>query len=99
MQCITINDASEIYRPKRPPVWAVPLSTTPVTVVPPDASVAAARASLLSFLAAVLTLIAFAIDIALYVYVKHQMGKLTGVIEHTSTAPGAPSILIHPLLR
>ncbi|KIP05684.1 hypothetical protein PHLGIDRAFT_107867 [Phlebiopsis gigantea 11061_1 CR5-6] len=44
-------------------------------------------AALASFLAALLTLIAFAIDIALYVYVKHQMRKLTGVIEHTSTAP------------
>jgi len=44
-------------------------------------------ASLTSFLAALLTLIAFAIDIALYAYVKHQMGKLSGVNEHTNTAP------------
>ncbi|GJE95569.1 SUR7/PalI family protein [Phanerochaete sordida] len=44
-------------------------------------------ASLASFLAALLTLIAFAIDIALYVFVKHQMGKLVGVSEHTDTAP------------
>ena len=59
-------------------------------------------ASLASFLAALLTLIAFAIDIALYVYVKHQMGKLTGVIEHTNTAPGAslsPFHSIPPVLR
>lgn len=47
-------------------------------------------ASLASFLAALLTLIAFAIDIALYVFVKNRMAKLTGVIEHTNTAPGAP---------
>lgn len=46
-------------------------------------------ASLASFLAALLTLIAFAIDIALYVFVKHQMAKLVGVVEHTDTAPGA----------
>lgn len=48
-------------------------------------------ASLVSFLAALLTLIAFAIDIALYAFVKHQMGKLTGVIQHTNTGPGASS--------
>ena len=54
-------------------------------------------ASLFSFLAAFLTLIAFAIDIALYVFVKHQMGKLTGVIEHTNTAPGAPPSFAHTL--
>ncbi|KAH9886961.1 hypothetical protein C8Q73DRAFT_266718 [Cubamyces lactineus] len=45
-------------------------------------------ASLVSFLAALLTLIAFAIDIALYAYVKHQMGKLDGVASNTDTAPG-----------
>jgi hypothetical protein len=45
-------------------------------------------ASLLSFLAASLTLIAFAIDIALYAYVKHQMNKLTGVGPTTKTGPG-----------
>jgi len=33
-------------------------------------------ASLISFLAALLTLIAFAIDIALFAYLKHQMGNL-----------------------
>ena len=53
-------------------------------------------ASLASFLAALLTLIAFAIDIALYAFVKSQMGKLTGVIEHTRTGPGA-SPLVHLL--
>ena len=45
-------------------------------------------ASLVSFLAALLTLIAFAVDIALYAYVKHQMGKLAGVESNTDTAPG-----------
>lgn len=45
-------------------------------------------ASLVSFLAATLTLIAFAIDIALYAYVKHQMGKLSGAKLDTDTAPG-----------
>lgn len=44
--------------------------------------------SLISFLAALLTLIAFAIDIALYAYVKHQMKKLDGVIANTNTGPG-----------
>ncbi|KAJ3481103.1 hypothetical protein NLI96_g7888 [Meripilus lineatus] len=44
-------------------------------------------ASLVSFLAATLTLIAFAIDIALYAYVKHQMGKLSGAKLDTDTAP------------
>lgn len=45
-------------------------------------------ASLASYLAALLTLISFAIDIALYVFVKQQMEKLSGVIEHTNTGPG-----------
>ncbi|KAH8102707.1 actin cortical patch SUR7/pH-response regulator pali [Cristinia sonorae] len=44
-------------------------------------------ASLTSFLAALITLVAFAIDIALYAYVKHQMGKLDGVRTNTNTAP------------
>ena len=43
-------------------------------------------ASLTSFLAALLTLIAFAVDIALFVFVKHQMGKLDGVSARTITA-------------
>ncbi|CDO69953.1 hypothetical protein BN946_scf184836.g27 [Trametes cinnabarina] len=45
-------------------------------------------ASLTAFLAALLTLIAFAIDIALYAWVKHQVGKLDGVGSNTDTAPG-----------
>jgi hypothetical protein len=45
-------------------------------------------ASVLSFLAAVITLIAFAIDIALYVYIKHQVHKLAQVDGSTNTAPG-----------
>jgi len=45
-------------------------------------------ASLLSFVAATLTLIAFAIDIALYGLVKSEMNDL-GVGARTRTAPGA----------
>jgi hypothetical protein len=45
-------------------------------------------ASLLSFFSALLTLIAFAIDIALYAYVKHEVNKLDGVDANTNTAPG-----------
>ncbi len=45
-------------------------------------------ASLTAFLAALLTLIAFAVDIALYAFVKHEMGKLNGVSTNTDTAPG-----------
>lgn len=44
-------------------------------------------ASLMSFLAALLTLIAFAIDIALYAYLKHEMSNLTNN-ESTITGPG-----------
>lgn len=43
--------------------------------------------SLVSFLAALLTLIAFAIDIALYAYFKNQMGNLISD-ESTITGPG-----------
>jgi len=44
-------------------------------------------ASLMSFLAAILTLIAFAIDIALFVYVRHEFDKfLDG--SKTKTGPG-----------
>ncbi|OAX37376.1 pali-domain-containing protein [Rhizopogon vinicolor AM-OR11-026] len=43
--------------------------------------------SLVSFLAALLTVIAFAIDIALYAYVKNEMGNLTSN-ESTITGPG-----------
>lgn len=46
-------------------------------------------ASLTAFLAATITLVAFAIDIALYVFVKHEVGKLAGVSANTDTAPGA----------
>ncbi|RDX46082.1 hypothetical protein OH76DRAFT_1407437 [Lentinus brumalis] len=45
-------------------------------------------ASLTAFLAALITLIAFAVDIALYAFVKHEMGKLNGVSTNTDTAPG-----------
>ncbi|KAI0632725.1 hypothetical protein C8Q77DRAFT_1158198 [Trametes polyzona] len=45
-------------------------------------------ASLTAFLAATLTLVAFAIDIALYAFVKHEMGKLDGVSSSTHTGPG-----------
>lgn len=44
-------------------------------------------ASLVSFLAAVLTLIAFAIDIALFAFVKHQVGTLNNSSFTTNTAP------------
>ena len=44
-------------------------------------------ASLISFLAATLTLISFAIDIALYAYFKNQMGDL-GFGGKTITGPG-----------
>ena len=46
-------------------------------------------ASLTAFLAAFLTFIAFVCDIALYAWVKHQVGKLEGVDSNTDTAPGA----------
>lgn len=45
-------------------------------------------ASLLSFLAALLTLVAFAIDIALFVYVKHQADKLPSVDGSGKPGPG-----------
>ena len=44
-------------------------------------------ASLVSFLAAILALISFAIDIALYAYFKNQMGDL-GFGGNTITGPG-----------
>lgn len=46
--------------------------------------------SLVSGLATFLTLLAFAIDIALYAYVKHKLGGLDGVSERTITGPGMP---------
>ncbi|KAK7459667.1 hypothetical protein VKT23_009648 [Stygiomarasmius scandens] len=45
-------------------------------------------ASIVSFLAALLTLIAFAIDIALFAFVRHETGNVAGVGAHTNTAPG-----------
>jgi len=45
-------------------------------------------ASIMSFLAALITLIAFAIDIALFAFVKHEMKKLTNIDSNTNTAPG-----------
>src|ERR1700733_13923712 len=47
-------------------------------------------ASLTSFLAAFLTLIAFACDIALFAYLKQQAGKLPGVVAHTTPGAGKP---------
>jgi hypothetical protein len=44
-------------------------------------------ASLVSFLAALVTLVAFAIDIALFARVRHEMRGL-GVDANTNTAPG-----------
>jgi len=44
-------------------------------------------ASIASFLAATITLVAFAIEIALFVYVKHQMDKVNGISPTTSTGP------------
>jgi ABC-type nickel/cobalt efflux system permease component RcnA len=44
-------------------------------------------ASLVSFLAALLTLIAFAIDIALFAFVKHELGTLNNSNFNTNTAP------------
>ncbi|KAF8918359.1 hypothetical protein CPB85DRAFT_1214172 [Mucidula mucida] len=45
-------------------------------------------ASLTSFFAALLTLIAFAIDIALFAYLKHQVNKLNGLNANTKPGPG-----------
>ncbi|KAF9007000.1 pali-domain-containing protein [Cyathus striatus] len=45
-------------------------------------------ASLVSFLAATITLIAFACDIALLAWVKHQFNKLDGSSPRTITGPG-----------
>lgn len=45
-------------------------------------------ASLLSFLAAVITLIAFACDIALYAFVHHEVKNVNGINANTNTAPG-----------
>ena len=59
-------------------------------------------ASLTAFLAAFLTFVAFLCDIALYGWVKHQVGKLSNVGSNTDTAPGesrlprASSAFPHP---
>jgi hypothetical protein len=45
-------------------------------------------ASLVSFLAALFTLIAFAIDIALYAHVRKQMNDLNTIQKNTNTGPG-----------
>ncbi|TFK97852.1 SUR7/PalI family-domain-containing protein [Pterulicium gracile] len=45
-------------------------------------------ASLVSFLAALITLIAFAVDIALFAYVKNKMGDVEGVGANTRTGAG-----------
>jgi hypothetical protein len=45
-------------------------------------------ASVLAFLSAALTFIAFLIDIALYAFVKHEMKNLVGVSDVTLTGPG-----------
>lgn len=45
-------------------------------------------ASFTAFLAATLTLIAFAVDIALYAFVHHEMGNLPNISENTNTGPG-----------
>jgi hypothetical protein len=45
-------------------------------------------ASLVSFFAAFMTLIAFSIDIALYAYVNHEMAQLPDVDAGTVTGPG-----------
>jgi hypothetical protein len=47
-------------------------------------------ASLTSFLAAFMTLIAFACDIALFVYLKQQVNKLHGVVAKTTPSAGKP---------
>ena len=58
-------------------------------------------ASLTAFLAAFLTFVAFLCDIALYGWVKHQVGKLANVGSNTDTAPGEsrfPLSVFVPLL-
>ncbi|KAG6858349.1 hypothetical protein C0991_002964, partial [Blastosporella zonata] len=45
-------------------------------------------ASLFSFLGAALALIAFAIDIALFVFLKHEANKLPDVAAHTTIGVG-----------
>lgn len=49
-------------------------------------------ASLLSFVAALLTLIAFAIDIALYTIVHDRVRRLSNVQVHSVAAPGTSTV-------
>jgi len=51
-------------------------------------------ASLTSFFAAFMTLIAFACDIALFVYLRHQVNKLPGVVAKTTPGAGKPLFLL-----
>ncbi|THH14382.1 hypothetical protein EW146_g5951 [Bondarzewia mesenterica] len=44
--------------------------------------------SIAAGIAALLTLIAFAIDLALFVFTKHKFGDLVGISEHTIAGPG-----------
>ena len=50
-------------------------------------------ASLASFFAALITLIAFAIDIALFALTKHEINNLGGVNSRTDPGPGMSSPL------
>lgn len=50
--------------------------------------------SLTAFFAAFLTLIAFAVDIALYAYLKHQVNKLPDVHGKTTTSAGQSALQI-----
>lgn len=50
--------------------------------------------SLTAFFAAFLTLIAFAVDIALYAYLKHQVNKLPDVHGKTTTRAGQSALHI-----
>jgi hypothetical protein len=49
---------------------------------------------IVTFFAAFLTLVAFAIDIALYAYASNQLADLDGISSHTLTGPG--KALIQP---
>jgi hypothetical protein len=53
--------------------------------------------SLISFIAALLTLIAFAIDIALYTIVRDKVLRLPDVQVRTVAAPGAIAVFHFPL--
>lgn len=51
-------------------------------------------ASLTSFLAAQITLLAFACDIALFVYLRQQVNRLHGVVSKTTPSAGKPPLLL-----